>query len=152
METVTAEERLTIPLIFVGDGSEEALSQVDIKDKASSIACCPLNFRAMKAFEILRSKGAKMIFISHAKTKAEFDVVSNQIKSFSGTRDLSLNKPMRIVPFRAVFIVSPTMTEKFFGLSREKLLSIAAGGYKKSPLKKIKPVEITYRTTQIQIL
>jgi len=135
-----------IPLVFVGDGSEEALAQVDLKDKAVLLLAA-VEFPSNESLERLRSKGTKMIFISHAKTKAEFDIVSNQIRSFSGTRDLSLKKPMSNSVVPSAFIVSPTMTEKFFGLTRDRLLSIAAGGYKKSAFKKIKPVEITYRTT-----
>lgn len=136
---------VALPLIFVGNGSDEALSQIDIKDKAI-LLLAPVEFPTNENLEALRAKGARMIFISHAKTKDEFDKVSSQIRSFSGSRELSLKKPMSNSSVPGAFIVSPLMTEKFFGLSRDKLLKIMEGGYKKNAFKKIKPAEITYRT------
>lgn len=137
---------VTVPLVFVGNGSEEALNRVEIKDKAILLVTDE-GFPTNESLELLRGKGAKMIFISHSKTKDDFDIVSSQIKSFSGPRELTLKKPDSNNTVPGAFIVSPVMTEKFFGLSRIRLLDIMKGGYKKNAFKKIKPVQITYRTT-----
>lgn len=141
-----SDGEVSIPLIFVGDGSEEALSHVDIKDKAI-LLLTETEFPTNERLDFLRGKGAKMIFISHSKTKAEFDLVSSQIKSFFGPRDLSLKRPMSGSAVPGAFIVSPSMLEKFFGLSREKLINVMKEGYRKNAFKKIKPVEIVYRTS-----
>ena len=137
---------VSIPLIFVGDGSDEALNHVDIKDKAI-LLLSESQFPTNERLELLRGKGAKMIFISHSQTKADFDMVVKQIKSFFGPRELSLRKPMSSSAVPGAFIVSPSMTENFFGLSREELIKIMNKGYKKNAFKKIKPVDITYLTS-----
>jgi hypothetical protein len=137
---------ISVPLIFAGNGSDEALEQLgDIKGKAILLVD-DLEFPSNERLQLIRSKGVKMIFVSHAKTKADFDITSNQIKSFSGKRDLTLQKPLSSSSVPGVFIVSPLMTEKFFGLPRNELIKIMEGGYKKSAFKKIKPTEIRYRT------
>jgi hypothetical protein len=137
---------VSIPLVFAGDGSDEAINHVDIKDKAILILA-EAEFPTHERLDFLRAKGAKKIFISHSKTKADFDLVVKQIKSFFGPRELSLRRPMSNSAVPEAFIVSPLMTEKFFGLSREKLIKIMNDGYKKNTFKKIKPVEIAYLTT-----
>ena len=137
---------ISVPLIFAGSGSDEALEQLgDVKGKAILLVA-DLEFPTNERLQLIRSKGVKMIFVSHAKTKADFDLASNQIKSFSGKRDLTLQKPLSNSSVPGVFIVSPLMIEKFFGLPRNQMIKIMEGGYKKSAFKKIKPVEIRYRT------
>ncbi|HEX6225904.1 MAG TPA: M28 family peptidase [Chryseolinea sp.] len=138
---------VSTPLVFGGDGSDEALSQLgEVKGKAI-LLIAENEFPTNEKLQLLRSKGVKMIFVSHAKTKPDFDAASVQIRSFSGSRDLSLQKPLSNSSVPGVFIVSPVMTEKFFGLPRNELIKIMAGGYKKAALKKIKPVEIKYKTS-----
>ncbi len=137
---------VSVPLIFGGNGSDEALAQLgDLTDKAI-LLLVEVEFPTNDRLQLLRSKGVKMIFVSHSKSKADFDATSNQIKSFSGKRDLSLQKPLSSSSVPGVFIVSPLMTEKFFGLPRNELIKIMEGGYKKNAFKKIKPIEIKYRT------
>jgi hypothetical protein len=137
---------VSLPLVFIGDGSDEALEQVDINGKGVFLLARN-DFPSNEALEALRNKGAKMIFISHSKSKPEFDAVSNQIKSFSGKRDLSLTKPLSDASVPGAFLVSPSMTEKFFGVSRDGLLKIMNSGYKKKAFKKLKETQITYRTS-----
>ncbi|HYI76378.1 MAG TPA: M28 family peptidase [Chryseolinea sp.] len=138
---------VSVPLLFVGDGSEEALSQLgDLKDKAI-LLLAEAEFPTNEKLEALKAKGVKMIFISHSKTKADFDIASNQIRSFSGKRDLSLQKPMSSTSTPGVFIVSPVMTEKSFGLPRNEMIKIMKAGYKKAAFKKLKSVSIAYRTS-----
>ncbi len=137
---------VSLPLVFAGDGSDEALSQTDINGKAIFLIATS-DFPTNEKLEALRGKGAKMIFISHSKTKADFDIISNQIKSFAGPRELTLKKPLSNSSVPGAFIVAPLMTEKFFGLSRDKLIKIMEDGYKKNAFKKIKPVNIVYRTS-----
>ena len=134
-------------LVFAGDGSDEALKNVEIKGKAILLVTGE-EFPDNDKLNALRNKGAKMIFVSHSKTKAEFNVVSNQVRALGGSRELSLKKPMdsNIIP--SVFLISPQMTETFFGATREQLLKIKESGYKKNAIKKIKPVEIRYFTSK----
>ena len=134
-------------LVFAGDGSEEALKNVDIKDKAVLLVTGE-DFPDNDELNALRNKGAKMIFISHSKTKAEFNVVSNQVRALGGSRELTLKKPMDSNVIPGVFLVSPKMTENFFGATREQLVKIKENGHKKNALRKIKPVEIKYLTTK----
>jgi hypothetical protein len=137
---------ISLPLVFVGNGSEEFLSQIEIKDKAILLVA-ESQYPSNEVFDLLYQKGAKIIFVSHTKTNADFNLVSKQIKSFAGPRELSLNRPVVNSGQPGVFIVAPTMIEKFFGMSREKLAAAAARGPKKSAFKKIKPIEIVYKTS-----
>lgn len=138
---------VSVPLIFAGNGSDEALKNVDVKDKAILLVT-DQNFPDNEQLNSLRDKGAKMIFVSHSKTKAEFNVVSNQVRAIAGSRELTLKKPMDSNVIPGVFLVSPAMIEKFFGTSREQLVKIIEGGFKKNALKKVKPVEIKYLTSK----
>lgn len=134
-------------LVFAGDGSSEALKNIEIKDKA--ILLVPGDeFPDNAKLNALRNQGARMIFVSHSKTKAEFNVVSNQVRALGGSRDLTLKKPMDSDIIPGVFLVSPEMTEKFFGMTREQLVKIKESGYKKNAIRKIKPVEIRYLTSK----
>lgn len=138
---------VSMPLVFAGDGSDAVLQNVDIKDKAVLLVTGE-DFPSNENLGAIRAKGAKMIFVSHSKTKSEFNTVSNQIRSLGGRRDLTLKKPMDTNLIPGVFVVSPLMTEKFFGLSREQLVKINEGGYRKAAFRKIKPVEIQYLTSK----
>src|SRR5688572_27424369 len=137
---------VSLPVVFIGDGSNEALEQVDINGKGVLLLATN-EFPSNEALGALRNKGAKLIFISHSKSKSEFDAVSNQIRSLSGKRDLSLTKPLSHESVPGAFLVSPLMTEKLFGVSREGLLRIMNSGYEKKAFKKLKESPISYRTS-----
>ncbi len=137
---------ISASLVFAGDGSAEALKNIDIKDKAILVVTNE-GFPSNGRLDSLEKAGAKAIFISHAKSKSEFDILSNQIKSFSGGRELTLKKPAIDNSRPGAFIVSPMMTEKLLNTNRDKLLEIVKGGYRKSAMKKLKPTTIAYRTS-----
>lgn len=134
---------LSADLVLVGDTSEESLAETDLQDKA--VFLIDSEYPTDEKLTLLRGKGAKMIFISYTASKAEFDAVSNQIKSFAGHRDLTLKKPAVNADDPGTFIVAPIMTEKFFGATRDKLLKKIASS--KKAAKKIKPVPIAYKTS-----
>ena len=118
---------VSLPLVFAGNGSAAALEQVDIQGKAILLVT-DAEFPTNETLSLLRQKGAKMIFVSHSKSKGEFTIVSNQIKSFSGRRDLSLKRPPDNTTLPGVFVVSPVMSQKYFGFSREQLSKILGDG------------------------
>lgn len=133
---------ISIPLVLIGGSTAEALADTNIKDKA--VLLVEADYPTDEKLTMLRDKGAKMIFISHTASKADFDVVSNQIKSFAGPRDLTLRKPVINTSDPGTFIVAPIMTEKFFGITRDKLLKTVTSG---KALKKIKPITISYQSS-----
>ncbi len=133
-------------LIFIGNGSQEFLSEVDIKDKAV-LLLAESQYPSNETLTLLYQKGAKIVFVSHTKTNADYALVSNQIKSFKGSRELSLTKPAINATQPGIFIVAPSMIEKFYGTSRDNLVAAAAAGPKKRSFKKIKPIEIVYKTS-----
>jgi hypothetical protein len=137
---------VSLPLVFAGDGSNEALEQKKIEGKGV-LLLIENEFPTNEFLDALRAKGAKAIFISHSNSKAEFDVVSNQIRSFYGKRDLSLAKPLSNAAVPNAFLVSPAFAEKVFGTSRAGLLKIMNAGYKKNAFKKLKEVQIVYKTS-----
>jgi hypothetical protein len=134
---------ISAPLILIGDNLEESVEEADLQDKA--VLLITAEYPTDEKLTLLRGKGAKMIFVSHTETKAEFDAVSNQIKSFAGHRDLTLKKPIANPSDPGTFIVAPIMTEKFFDIPRDKLLKKLASS--KKAQKKIKPVNISYKTS-----
>jgi hypothetical protein len=137
---------ISAPAVFGGNGTTRALQNVDFKGKAVILVTND-GFPATERTDSIYSAGARIILVSHAKSKADFDILANQIKSLGGRRDLALQRPVLETKMPDVFVVAPNVTETLLGVSRETLLDVMKKGYKKNALKKLKPATITYKTT-----
>lgn len=139
---------VSVPLVFVGTGSAEALAQVDIQDKAVLILSKNESLVGSKAVALAREKGARMVFVCNTETKDDFEVLNNQVKQLYQKGQLSLTKPSTKENQRpGLFVVSPVIVDKLFGVSLTKLRQAAADDPKKKSLRKIKPVSISYKSS-----
>jgi len=139
---------VTVPLLFVGNGSAEALAQVDVKDKAVLILSKNEWLVGSKSVSLAREKGAKMVFVCNTETKEDFNLLNGQIKQLYNKSSLSLEKPSPKENQRpGLFVVSPAIIDKLFGISMAKLKQAAAEDPSKKSIKKIKPVSISYKSS-----
>lgn len=137
---------VSVPVAFGGDGTKKLLQNVDFKDKGL-VLVTDKGFPASERLDSIYSAGARVIFVSHAKSKGDFDALANQIRTIGGRRDLALQKPVLESKMPGVFVIAPSVTENLLGVNRESLLEASKKGLKKSALKKLKPADVTYKTT-----
>lgn len=143
-----SEGEVLIPLVFVGNGTAESLAQVDIKDKAVLILSKNQGLMGNKSVALAREKGAKVVFICNTETKEDFEVLNKQIKQLYQQGELSLAKPLIKENQRpGLFVVSPAILDKLFGISMTKLKQAAADDPNKKSIRKIKPVSISYKSS-----
>jgi hypothetical protein len=142
---------ITLPIVFVGNGTEEDFKQVDVKDKAVLIFLKETRLNGNKTIAMAREKGAKLVFVNNTETDAEFETLTGQLKNFLTEGRLSLEKP-KASANAGTFILSPFTVEKIMGTTLEKLKKAAAELPAKNALKKIKPSTVQYKTsTNIKI-
>jgi hypothetical protein len=134
---------VSVPVVFAGKGKAEDFDQLNVEGKGVAIAVgSDENFRA--SAELAQSKGAKMVFIFNPDAAA-FKELANQFKGYLSGGRLSLTKPGTTTSKPGVFFLSPAVIEKTFGTTIDKLTK--ASDAKKGSLKKIKPGNITYKTS-----
>lgn len=144
---------VSVPLVFVGNGSAESLAQVDIKDKAVMILSKNESLAGSRSVALARERGAKMVFVCNTETKEDFEVLNNQIKQLYNKGGLSLTKPSKENQRPGLFVVSPVIIDKLFGISLAKLKQAATDNPDKKSLRKIKAVSISYKSsTDIKIV
>ena len=133
---------LSLPTVFAGSGKTEDFDQIDVTGKAVVIKLnSEENFRG--PLEAARTKGAKLVVFYNPKAE-EFKELLGQFKSYLAGGTLSVSKPTPSGK-AGVFFVSPTVAEKILNTTQEKLEKTAAADVKKSPLKKFKGGNITYK-------
>lgn len=137
---------VSLPVVFVGYGTEAEFNQVDVKDKAIVLLSKEMRTRGNPAFKLAQDKGAKMIIICANETLAEFDNWAGQFKNFMSGSRLSLKKPQAGNQM-VTMLVSPVTVEKIFNSTMEKLKKATAEDPKKNALKKIKGGNVQYKIT-----
>lgn len=135
---------VTLPLVFIGQGSDADLAQVDVKDKAVLLFAEGARLSNNKAIAAVREKGAKMVFVCNTKTDDDFKQLMGQIRGFLSGGSLSLEKPGESKS-GGVFMLSPGTVEKMTGTTMDKLNAATGEKAKKNALKKIKPTTVTYK-------
>ena len=137
---------VSLPVVFVGYGTEAEFNQVDVKDKAVVLLAKETRTRNNPVIKMAQDKGAKMIIVNANETLAEFDNWAGQIKGFMGGGRLSLNKPQAgTAP--VTMLVSPVTVEKIFNTTMEKLKKATTEDPKKNALKKFKGANVQYKVT-----
>jgi len=137
---------VTIPVVFIGNGTEADLAQVDVKDKAVLFLTKETSLRGNKTVAMLREKGAKLLLVNNTENVSDFDVFATQMKGFLSGARLSLEKPKETTN-SGLFLLSPAAVEKTMGTTMEKLKKAAAEDPKKNALKKVKATTIQYTVT-----
>jgi hypothetical protein len=137
---------VSLPVVFVGYGTEADFAQVDVKDKAVVIIAKEMRMQGNPAVKMARDKGAKAVLICASETLAEFETMAGQFKGFMGGGRLSLTKTGASQNAPS-FLISPIALEKIFNTTTDKLKAAATADAKKAALKKIKPSTIQYKLT-----
>ncbi|MCZ8216549.1 MAG: M28 family peptidase [Cyclobacteriaceae bacterium] len=131
----------TLELVFAGKGSEEDLKGLDIKGKAVAILLdANASLRSNTAVTSLREKGATLI-VAFSDKQDEFNQLSGMLKRFSSGRVSVSNKASANM---GMFIASPTVSEKLFKTSADKLKKAVAD----KKVAKVKPSSITFSIAQ----
>jgi hypothetical protein len=145
--TADLQNEISLPLVFVGKGSDADFSQLDVKDKAVLILSSETRLNGNKAVALAREKGAALVLVNNTETIADFETLVNQMKGFLSGGRLSLEKPKPSAN-NGTFIVSPLVAEKLMNTPFVMLKKIAGDDASKMPLKKVKPVTIQFKVTQ----
>lgn len=136
---------IEIPVVFAGKGRTEDLAQLDVAGKGVFLTVAgEADYRA--AVSAARAKNAAMVFIHNTATETEFSEYARQFEAFLSDGRLSLKQGSVATKNTGIFFISPSLTEKIFNTSMDKLTAMAADP-KKNALKKIKPVTVTYKTS-----
>lgn len=134
---------VTVQAVFAGKGRKEDFDQIDVKDKAV-IVMLPSgeNFRA--ALGVAREKGAKLALFYNPNSE-ESKTLLAQYKGFLSGGSLSLKKPES--KSAGIFFISPEVASQILNTGADKLQKAVDADVKKSPLKKIKPANLVYKTS-----
>ena len=133
-----------LAVVFAGKGRMDDYSQLDVTGKAVLIMLGEEDdYRG--PVSLARSKAAEMVFILNTNTTEEFKQYAHQFEAFLSDARLSLKKPQIPNKSAGIFFVSPTVAEKIFNTSIDKL-SLAADA-KKTSVKKIPQGKVTYKTS-----
>lgn len=138
---------VTLPLVFVGKGTEADFSQVEVKDKAVLILTSETRLNGNKAVAMAREKGAALILVNNTETISDFETLANQMKGFLSGSRLSLEKP-KPAQNNGAFIVSPMAAEKLMGTTFDKLKKAANEDPAKNAIKKFKPATVQFQVSQ----
>ncbi len=135
-------------VVFVGKASEAELAQVDLTGKAALVMMESLmSMRTWRTTaDLLRSKGASMVFLTSNQPTDDFRKLVEQLQGFLSQGNLGLKRPDPNNPNKGMFIIDRTVAEKIMGQSMEKLTKAMNGEAAKMPLKKLKPGNVAYHT------
>jgi Zn-dependent M28 family amino/carboxypeptidase len=100
-----------------------------------------------------REKGAKIVFVVNPDPKAFLELLS-QFKGFLSGGSLSVENPKtKTSKNNGTFFISTSVAAKLLNSTLEKLTKISDEDVKKTPLKKLKPGTVTFKTTmEVKIL
>jgi len=134
---------LSCSVVFVGKGRKEDFDQVTVADKAVVIEV--ENFSGFhEPLELAYQRGAKTVLVFNPDLNQYRELVE-QLKTYTSEGTLSLTKPSASTQHSGVFFIAPTVAEKIFNSTLEKLKKTALGETKKSALKKFKPGTLRYQ-------
>ncbi|MEX2233579.1 MAG: M28 family peptidase [Cyclobacteriaceae bacterium] len=137
---------VSVPIVFAGKGRMDDYGQLDVTGKAVLIMIGEEHdYRGVVS--LARSKNAEIVFILNTNTAEEFNEYALQFEAFLSDGRLSLKKPQIANKSTGIFFVSPTVAERIFNTTIDKLSLAAEGDGKKTSLKKIPPGKVTYKTS-----
>jgi hypothetical protein len=143
--TADSGGEISLPAVYVGAGRKEDFEKVTVKDKAVVVLLTSeQNFR--QPLDIALENGAKMVFTFNPDEQEYKDLVG-QLRDYTSGGTMSLKKPEANSKNRGVFFIAPSVAEKIFNTTLDKLKKAADPRAKKDALKKIKLGAIQYKTS-----
>ncbi len=138
-------DEISTKLVFAGAGTEKDFESLDIEGKSVLINTTERNVR-QSALKIVQEKGGKMLFVVYADDDEGYNEYHKRWSGYIGRAKLGLDNGENPEEAGIIFI-SPSTAAAIFDKSFEKMqkaITNASEG-KKNALKKIKPVEISYK-------
>jgi Peptidase family M28 len=143
--SVETEGEIQSDILFAGQGREEDVKQLDVKGKSVLVYLPAFSYLGAIRPNVssLRDKGAKAVFIVSG-TPGDYVLTLERFQSYMETANghFSLKDPER----KGVFLIDQPVAEKMFKTTFAKLEAAAKEDVSKSPLKKIKPGKVVYKT------
>lgn len=131
---------VTLPLVYIGKGSDADLKGIDVKDKAVLLSLPPTSsVMGNPTMKGLRAQGVKIIFVA-MESSDDFKRLSAMSKEFMSGR-LSLNKSESTG--NNTFILTPEKAASLLNTTYDKLTKATSDG----KVAKIKPATATYTVT-----
>lgn len=144
--TFNTKGKQEIEAVFVGKGSEDELSKVNVENKAAIIMVDnPRGWRA--PHQLAKENGALLSLIITHGTDDEFAGYSQMLKGYLSGGRLSLEKPENKNADRGLFMISPSVAARIVNSKVEDLKKAVENG---NP-KKIKKGKFTYNLEQKRI-
>ena len=111
------------PTVFAGKGTDEELSQIDIRNKSVVVLLPDLKmetvFSSGKLVRSLKEKGALAVILAPECTEQEFDEMNNSMKEWFGRGSLVLKG--KTPGGMSAFVVRPAVAEKLMRTTYGKL-------------------------------
>lgn len=139
----------SLPLVYLGLGSEEDFNTIDVKDKAVLIRINDGRLYNLDEAKRARDHGAKLTLIWNTDSEDDFNELASQAKARAKGGRLSTQKEPRRTSMNAssgMFVVSPQAAATLLGEPVDKLMKLAEDGKPKS-LKKIKETKVLFKVT-----
>lgn len=135
---------VTLPVVFVGEGTTADFQQVNVAGKA--VLVMPGDRGDYRAkVSLARSNNAAMVFVLNKKSRQDFSDYASRLRRYFSDGRLSLEKPTVDDGDAGYFFVAPAVAEKMFGMSQSKLSEYASGSNK--ALKKVPEGKVVYNAS-----
>jgi hypothetical protein len=129
---------VTIPLVYVGKGSEADLKNMDLKDKAVIVSLSPgTSVMSNPVIRVLKEKGVKLVIVA-MESKEDYQRVFDRVRQFMNER-LSLEKPEG-GDATGTFILTAEKAATLLNTTHEKLAKAITSG----KVNKVKQGSITF--------
>ncbi|MEJ2003840.1 MAG: M28 family peptidase [Cyclobacteriaceae bacterium] len=139
--SASTKEMTGVEVVFAGDGSEDAIKDLDLSGKAAMIKAEGMRTWRDAASRI-EEKGAKLLLINAADDDEAFASMANQFRGYLSGGRLTLSKPEPSSDEQNndVFFVSPEVTAEILNVKVDELPAVFSG-----ETKKLKPTQIGYK-------
>lgn len=142
-----SDGEVTLPLVYAGLGRDQDFNTINVDGKAVLIRIEDGRIYNLPEVAKARQYGARMVLVWNTDTESAFNSLAKQAREYVSRERPSLQKPSISAPNAGSFVVSPGLVETLTGIAPGKLKAISRQDPAGSPLSKLKPVTITYKTT-----
>lgn len=137
---------VALSVVFAGKGRAEDFDRLNVANKGVLLMLGPEDdYRT--AVSLAREQNAQMVFILNTESAEEFKKYASQFRSYLSEGRPSLKKETVRQANSGVFFVAPAVAEKIFNTTLDKLSRASDAGSNRNSLKKIKPGDLSYKTS-----
>lgn len=116
---------MNLPVVFVGDGSEESYADIDVQGKAV-LMLTENNYReALKASRAAAAKGAKLVLVVRTETDEVLQELLQYYRGYLEEGRMTVDNGVDNTDYLGMFYVAPSLLKEIVGKSYDKLKPIA---------------------------